>query len=78
MVENFLQSIGEKMPIYDYECTKCKVLEEKMVKSGDEPHFCPVCGEQMVKLIGAPSFQLLGTGWYKTDFAGKNDSPSAE
>jgi putative FmdB family regulatory protein len=37
---------------------------------------CPACGQNTLKkLISAAAFHLKGTGWYKTDFSGKRQSP---
>jgi len=54
------------MPIFEYECKECKVLEEHMVKKYDDPISCPKCSLQMRKLVGAPSFILKGTGFFGT------------
>ncbi len=62
------------MPIYDFECNDCNVVQEVFVRKEGE-QICPLCKKPMVRLVGAPSFQLRGTGWYKTDFAGKSDTP---
>jgi len=32
---------------------------------------CPQCGEPATRLISHTSFQLKGSGWYVTDYAGK-------
>ena len=52
------------MPIFEYECSECKILEEHLVKKHDDPINCPKCSLQMRKLIGAPSFILKGEGFY--------------
>ncbi|MHB0991883.1 MAG: FmdB family zinc ribbon protein [Burkholderiales bacterium] len=39
------------MPIYDYECTQCRIrLEIRHSISADSP-YCPACGGVLVKLI---------------------------
>ena len=46
------------MPVYDYKCNKCKKKEENvlvMMKDIEKPHKCE-CGEEMVRLMGSPSF----------------------
>jgi len=59
------------MPIYEYECPKCGVIEV-MQKITDEPlKRCPNCGRKVKKLISLSNFQLKGTGWYATDYAKK-------
>jgi putative FmdB family regulatory protein len=61
------------MPIYEYECRACRKTTEVMQKFSDAPlAACPECGGQLKKLISNTSFVLKGTGWYKTDYAGKD------
>lgn len=63
------------MPIYEYECKKCGHLEEIMQKISDAPLTkCPECRGGLKKLISMNSFHLKGSGWYVTDYAGKNSS----
>lgn len=58
------------MPIYEYECQKCKKLHEVMQKITEKPlSKCPDCGGRMKKMISNSSFVLKGTGWYATDYA---------
>jgi len=33
---------------------------------------CSKCGAAISRLISRTSFQLKGTGWYKTDYTGTN------
>jgi putative FmdB family regulatory protein len=63
------------MPIYEYECKKCGHFEEVMQKISDPPvSECPECHGAMKKLMSMNSFHLKGSGWYVTDYAGKNRS----
>jgi predicted nucleic acid-binding Zn ribbon protein len=32
---------------------------------------CPACGGRVAKLMSMNSFQLKGSGWYVTDYAGR-------
>jgi len=52
------------MPIFDYECVSCETKVEKMVRTSEDKVDCPICKEQMKKLIGASSFRLYGSGYY--------------
>jgi putative FmdB family regulatory protein len=62
------------MPIYEYECLKCKKGQEIIQKFSDDPvATCPDCGGEMKKLISTNSFVLKGTGWYMTDYGSKKD-----
>ena len=57
------------MPIYEYYCKKCDVVEIMQKISEGTKRKCPECGTLGLKrLLSAPSFQLKGTGWYVTDF----------
>jgi len=60
------------MPIYEYECRKCKAHTEAFQKVSDKPLTkCPKCGGRLEKRISAPAIQFKGSGWYVTDYAGK-------
>ena len=63
------------MPIYDYTCTQCQESVEKLQKITDPAlTTCPHCHkETLVRVIGAPSVRLKGTGWYETDFKTDKD-----
>lgn len=61
------------MPIYEYQCQVCDCKLEEFQKISDAPlSVCPSCKEpKLQKIISATHFQLKGTGWYQTDFSGK-------
>lgn len=60
------------MPIYEYECRKCKAHTEAFQKVSDKPLTkCPKCGGRLEKRISAPAIQFKGSGWYVTDYARK-------
>lgn len=60
------------MPIYEYECRKCKAHTEAFQKVSDKPLTkCGKCGGRLDKRISAPAIQFKGSGWYVTDYAGK-------
>ncbi len=77
------------MPIYEFECTACGNVFERLQKLSDpDPTDCPECGKPRIKrCLTAPSFRLAGSGWYETDFkkdgekklnlAGNQDAPKA-
>ena len=65
------------MPIYEYECTKCGKTTEAIQRFSDPPLCtCPQCRGELHKLISMSTFHLKGSGWYVTDYAGKNQSTS--
>lgn len=60
------------MPIYEFECKKCKAHIEVFQKHSDKPPAkCRKCGGRLEKVISAPAIQFKGSGWYVTDYAGK-------
>lgn len=60
------------MPIYEYHCENCGKTKE-MSHGISVKRFpkCPECGKRMKRIISRNSFQLKGSGWYKTDYAKK-------
>jgi putative FmdB family regulatory protein len=66
------------MPIYEYECTACSQITEAVQRFSDPPLTeCSRCHGQMRKLISKSTFHLKGSGWYVTDYSGKNQSTAA-
>src|SRR5262245_13896746 len=60
------------MPIYEYECKKCKSHTEAFQKLNDKPLTkCKKCGGRLEKVFSAPAIQFKGSGWYVTDYAAK-------
>ena len=60
------------MPIYEFECRKCKAHIEVFQKVSDKPPAkCRKCGGKLERKISAPAIQFKGSGWYVTDYAGK-------
>src|SRR5258708_721306 len=65
------------MPIYEYECKKCKSHLEAFQKISDPPRTkCEKCGGRLEKLVSASAIQFKGSGWYVTDYAGKSKKAS--
>ena len=60
------------MPIYEYQCNKCRQITEALQKFSDPGLTeCPYCNGKLKKLMSLNSFHLKGNGWYVTDYAGK-------
>ena len=62
------------MPIYEYKCEKCGLVEVIQKPSEADLKECPQCAESGIKsvvskLVSAAAFHLKGSGWYKTDYA---------
>ena len=66
------------MPIYEYQCKKCKHRFEKIQSFKDKPiKKCPECGGSVEQLLHAPAVQFKGAGWYVTDYAKKSGGGSS-
>lgn len=64
------------MPIYEYECPRCKIIHEILQKITEGPlRECPDCKGPIFKKISRTSFQLKGSGWYVTDYPSKGKDP---
>lgn len=58
------------MPIYEYECQKCRKVVEQWQSMSEAPlSSCPECSGEMKKLISSSSFQLKGGGWYADGYS---------
>ena len=66
------------MPIYEYSCQKCGVVEVTQRITEKPLAKCPGCKSKVKKLISNTSFQLKGTGWYVTDYARKGQNGEAK
>ena len=56
------------MPKYEYKCPKCGEFEIEHSIKEEARTECPECGETIQRLISICSFELKGSGWYKTDY----------
>ena len=66
------------MPLYEYECSQCEKIIEKLQKVSDAPIvLCPNCQQSTLKkIVSKTDFRLKGQGWYETDF--KKDKKTSE
>ncbi len=63
------------MPLYEYQCKKCKHRFEKIQMFSDKPvKKCPECGGPLEKLISTSSVQFKGSGWYVSDYGRKGSA----
>ena len=69
------------MPIYEYGCSQCGEVTEKLQSSpkSPTPERCPHCEAigTLKRMMSNTSFKLKGGGWYVTDYA-KPSQPSAK
>lgn len=59
------------MPIYRYRCTRCdEIFHALQLSSDPSPPKCELCQSTKVeRLLGVPSLQFKGKGFYVTDVA---------
>lgn len=57
------------MPIYEYQCEKCKTVFEKLIFAGDKERInCPQCGsDEVTKVMSACSFMGTSMGTCAAD-----------
>lgn len=61
------------LPLYEYKCAKCGNKYEKIEGySAAETQKCPKCGGKAERQVSAAGIQFKGSGWYVTDYKGKN------
>jgi putative FmdB family regulatory protein len=67
------------LPLYEYKCVKCGHRFEKIESlSASTTKKCPKCGARAARMLAAPAIQFKGSGWYVTDYAGKNPGKTGE
>ena len=66
------------MPIYEYKCTECDHISEKIesFKSEIRTIICPFCNGISNRILSLGSFQLKGDGWYKDGYERKRTDRS--
>lgn len=66
------------MPIYEHQCTKCgEVIESLILNKKDVPTKCKKCGGKLKQIVSKSSFQLKGSGWYKSSYQ-KKEGPKVD
>jgi putative FmdB family regulatory protein len=66
------------MPIYEYRCTTCGGVFERIQKFSDPPlSACVTCDGKVEKLISRTAFQLKGGGWYASGYSSETGAASA-
>jgi putative FmdB family regulatory protein len=66
------------LPLYEYKCAKCAHQFEKIEKhNAPTTQKCPKCGGKAERMISAAGIQFKGSGWYVTDYKGKNSGASS-
>lgn len=57
------------MPIYEYQCEKCKMITEKIQSYDGKAPKCGKCKIKTHRVISRTSFALKGEGWAKDGYA---------
>jgi putative FmdB family regulatory protein len=66
------------LPLYEYKCAKCAHQFEKIEKhNAPTTQKCPKCGGKAERMISAAGIQFKGSGWYVTDYKGKNSGATS-
>ena len=66
------------MPLYEYQCRKCKHRFERIQKFSDPIlKTCPECGGTVDQLLSAPAVHFKGSGFYVTDYPSKSSGKSS-
>ena len=67
------------MPMYEYQCRKCKHRFERIRKFSDRAlKTCPECGGRLEQLVSASAVRFKGSGWYATDYASKSSGKTSK
>ena len=56
------------MPIYEFVCSECGEIEDKLVSMNTKKIKCGKCGGAAGKVMSAPSFILKGGGWASSGY----------
>src|SRR5512138_3212354 len=62
------------MPIYEYECPKCGRFDALQKMSAPALKTHDVCGSKVTKVMSASAFAFKGSGYYITDYNGRNSA----
>jgi putative FmdB family regulatory protein len=55
------------MPVYEYRCTNCRHVFEKLHEVGANPGACPNCGGTPQRIFTSVGLIFKGSGFYSTD-----------
>ena len=64
------------MPIYDFKCSKCGDVFERIIPMDAEAR-CGACGIVAEKMVGGSAFVLSGGGWYNDGYGLKESTEKA-
>ena len=55
------------MPLYDYKCKKCGIIELSMSVDKRNKAKCPKCRTKIERVMSTPAISFKGSGFYCTD-----------
>ncbi len=56
------------MPIYEYRCTNCDNLFDRLQNQDDDEPDCPVCGSDVMRIYSPTGLRFKGNGFHVTDY----------
>lgn len=60
------------MPMYEFECSKCKHVTERILPIDHFPiEKCEICWQPAQQIVSKSTFKLNGSGWYKDGYTKK-------
>lgn len=60
------------MPVYEVKCVKCDKIDTVLVSTMTNKIKCPICGEEVEKLISSVNFKIKGYN-YKNNYEGESN-----
>lgn len=57
------------MPMYEFKCSKCEHITERICRIDDFPIVrCEMCWQPAPRIVSKSTFRLKGSGWYKDGY----------
>ena len=56
------------MPIYEYRCTSCDNLFDRLQNHDDDLPDCPVCRSEVMRILSPMGLKFKGSGFHSTDY----------
>ena len=57
------------MPIYEFRCTRCDNLFDRLQNADDDDPVCPVCGSEVMRIFSSMGLRFKGSGFHSTDYS---------
>jgi putative FmdB family regulatory protein len=68
------------MPVYEYECSDCEVVQEFKISIADLEDTiitCEKCSQEMKRIVSMSSFRLKGQGWSRDGYTSGRERGAA-